>query len=306
STWPGVVRTVWEVDPAIAVYLTERFKSPAAHAEVQNLVRSNASQVVDTPEDSRFLIGDSFRGGQRRELKCIIAWVSVTPVIAVTFFERRHGNDPLLLQYAHRVLKQHPVDLTFFLVSQVIQALWFDDLGYIARFIFETAKASQLFCHQIIWNMKANCYKDDAAEIEDPMKPALDRMTDMVVDSLFGDARAFYDQEFGFFKSQQGNLDLRETEAFHPKAKIDAEVAKIVVDIGVYLPSNPDGRVIDIDRSGRPLQSHAKAPFVATFKVRKERIIIDSNPESLLNGALEKRPLGLYLSNMICGWEGGV
>jgi len=34
---------------------------------------------------------------------------------------------------------------------------------------------------------------------EDPMKPALDRMTDMVVDSLSGDARAFYDREFGFF-----------------------------------------------------------------------------------------------------------
>jgi hypothetical protein len=32
-----------------------------------------------------------------------------------------------------------------------------------------------------------------------------------------------------------------------------------------------------------------KAPFMATFKVRKERIIIDSDPESLLDGALEKR-----------------
>lgn len=37
--------------------------------------------------------------------------------------------------------------------------------GYVERFIFETAKISQLFCHQIIWNMKANCYKDDAAEV---------------------------------------------------------------------------------------------------------------------------------------------
>lgn len=32
------------------------------------------------------------------------------------------------------------------------------------RFIFETSKVSQLFCHQIIWNMKANLYKDDEAE----------------------------------------------------------------------------------------------------------------------------------------------
>lgn len=36
-------------------------------------------------------------------------------------------------------------------------------------------------------------------------------------------------------------------------------MAKIVVHVGVYLPSNPEGKVIDIDRkSGRPLQSHAK------------------------------------------------
>lgn len=31
------------------------------------------------------------------------------------------------------------------------------------------------------------------------------------------------------------------------------------MQVGVYLPSNPDGIVVDIDKkSGRPLQSHAK------------------------------------------------
>jgi hypothetical protein len=47
---------------------------------------------------------------------------------------------------------------------------------------------------------------------------------------------------------------------FGAQAKIDEEMAKIEVSVGVYLPSNPDGVVIDLDRkSGRPLQSHAKA-----------------------------------------------
>ena len=112
----------------------------------------------------------------------MLLWAPVPPVLAITYFERRYHNDPLLLQYAHRVLEQHPVDLTFFFVPQVVQALRYDELGrvsigftanrtdsksigYVARFIFDTAKISQLFCHQIIWNMKANCFKDDAAEI---------------------------------------------------------------------------------------------------------------------------------------------
>lgn len=31
------------------------------------------------------------------------------------------------------------------------------------------------------------------------MKPTLDNMTDMVVESLSGEAKAFYDREFDFF-----------------------------------------------------------------------------------------------------------
>jgi phosphatidylinositol 4-kinase len=83
-------------------------------------------------------------------------------------------------------MEQHPVELTFFFVPQVVQVLRYDDLGmfyhllwpsstnefagYIARFISETAKISQLFCHQIIWNMKANCFKADLAEVVSPTR----------------------------------------------------------------------------------------------------------------------------------------
>ena len=34
---------------------------------------------------------------------------------------------------------------------------------------------------------------------EDTLKPTLDRMTDLLVDSLSGEAKAFYEKEFGFF-----------------------------------------------------------------------------------------------------------
>ncbi|EKM55298.1 uncharacterized protein PHACADRAFT_255820 [Phanerochaete carnosa HHB-10118-sp] len=286
SLWVNTIRNVWKIDPAIAVHMNERFNIAALNNETTRLVRSNTRDVLDVPEALLFLIGDRLDVSIQRDLKYLLLWTPVPPILAITFFEKRYNNDPLLLQYAHRVLEQHPVNLTFFFVPQIVQALRYDDLGYVARFIFETAKISQLFCHQIIWNMKANCYKDDMAEVEDPMKPVLDRMTDMIVAALSGEAKDFYDREFTFFNkvtSISGKLKpfIKKTKP-EKKAKIDEEMAKIHVDVGVYLPSNPDGEVVDIDKkSGRPLQSHAKAPFMATFKVRKTRVLAVEDGDAL-------------------------
>ncbi|KAF5358382.1 hypothetical protein D9756_001382 [Leucocoprinus leucothites] len=289
TSWVTLIRCVWNIDPAIAIHLTERFKSLFIRNEVARLVRSSTRDVLGVSEAVHFLLGDNFDPNVRRDYKYLLLWAPVPPIIANTYFERRYNNQPHILQYAHRVLEEHPVELTFFFIPQVVQALRYDMLGYVSQFIFETAKISQLFCHQIIWNMKANCFKDDAAENEDPMKPTLDAMTDGVVRSLSGEARDFYDREFNFFNevtSISGKLKpyIKRTKP-EKKTKIDEEMAKIKVDVGVYLPSNPDGVVVDIDKkSGRPLQSHAKAPFMATFKVRKERVEVESNPDSVIDG----------------------
>ena len=53
------------------------------------------------------------------------------------------------------------------------------------------------------------------------------------------------------------------------QACLDA-LRKIKVESAVYLPSNPECVILDIDyASGTPMQSAAKAPFLARFKVRR-------------------------------------
>jgi phosphatidylinositol 4-kinase len=64
-----------------------------------------------------------------------------------------------------RALESHSVEVTFFYVPQIVQSLRYDTLGYVERYIVETALFSQLFAHQIIWNMKANSYKDEDSQI---------------------------------------------------------------------------------------------------------------------------------------------
>ena len=100
-------------------------------------------------------------------------------------------------------------------------------------------------------------------------------MVNLIVESLSGEAKLFFEKEFGFFNevtsiSRKLMPFVKKTKP-EKKQKIDEEMLKIKVEKGVYLPSHPEGSVIDIDRhSGRPLQSHAKTPFMATFVVERE------------------------------------
>jgi len=208
----------------------------------------------------------------------------VNPITAVTFFLPVYRNHPYLIQYAMRALESHSVDVTFFYVPQIVQTLRYDVLGYVERYILETAQFSQLFAHQIIWNMKANAFKDDESTIPDAIKPTLDKVRDHMVNSFSEFDRDLYEREFAFFDEVTGISGKLKPliKASKPEKaqKIEEELRKIKVEVGVYLPSNPDGVVIGIDRkSGKPLQSHAKAPYMATFRIKKTKRILEDDQE---------------------------
>jgi phosphatidylinositol 4-kinase len=98
-------------------------------------------------------------------LQYLLFWAPVNPTEALTYFLPAYGNHPFILQYAMRALESHSIDVRFYFVPQLVQALRYDALGYVERYILETAKLSQLFAHQVIWNMKANSYKDEDSQV---------------------------------------------------------------------------------------------------------------------------------------------
>ena len=112
---------------------------------------------------------------------------------------------------------------------------------------------------------------------------------DILTSSFSGEEREFYEREFSFFNEitdVSGKLRpyIKKSKP-EKKEKIEEELRKIQVEVGVYLPSNPDGVVVGIDlKSGKPLQSHAKAPYMATFRIQKTRARLEEDDNDSSDG----------------------
>ncbi|ORX46095.1 hypothetical protein DM01DRAFT_1339741 [Hesseltinella vesiculosa] len=295
DAWKEIVRFAWDVSPRLAIQMNSRFVLPVVHRELHRLIANNSLDVVDIPEALVLLLGDRLLPNANLDLKYLQYWAPVPAITAANYFLPAFNNHPLILQYAMRSLEYYPVETVFFYVPQIVQALRYDELGYVEKYIMEAGQVSQLFAHQLIWNMKANYFIDADKDCNKPdsLKPTLERIIDNLVASFTGADREFYEREFKFFSEVTGisgylkeYIKYGQTEKKPmQKKRLDEELAKIQVDVGVYLPTNPDGSVVDINRtSGRPLQSHAKAPFMATFKVEKEVEDTEANRQALMRG----------------------
>lgn len=100
----------------------------------------------------------------------------------------------------------------------------------------------------------------------------LEALSNSILSELSGPAKLFYEREFDFFDkitSISGEIRPYPKGPERKRACLDA-LSKIKVQPGCYLPSNPEAMVLDIDyKSGTPMQSAAKAPYLARFKAVK-------------------------------------
>ncbi|KAJ5898628.1 hypothetical protein N7504_008916 [Penicillium tannophilum] len=283
------LRLAWTESPGLAIQLATRFPSAKMQSDVRWLILNFPEKAIPEASALEIMFESSLPSDVNFQLKYLLFWAPVNPTEALTYFLPAYGNHPFILQYAMRALESHSMDVRFYFVPQLVQALRYDALGYVERYILETAKLSQLFAHQVIWNMKANSYKDEDSQVPDPLKPTLDRFIESLISSFSDEERIFYEREFSFFNEITGiSGTLRpyiKKSKPEKKEKIEEELRKIKVEVGVYLPSNPDGVVVGIDRkSGKPLQSHAKAPYMATFRIQKTRPRLEANKGARAHG----------------------
>ncbi|KJE88947.1 type 3 phosphatidylinositol 4-kinase [Capsaspora owczarzaki ATCC 30864] len=278
--WKDHVRMAWQANPHIAVQMVARFsQSEALRREVERRVRLDPLAVSGLPEALPLLVTDSAIRSDIPEMSHVLCWAPVSPAGALALFSKLYSPHPVVAQFALRVLRSFPADLILFYIPQLVQALRYDRLGYVAEYLLLAAQSSQLIAHQLIWNMRTNMYVDEEAEHLDTLAPELDTIIGKIVSSLSGHALKFYQREFSFFgrvtaisgtmKKAVPVFKTDEDKAARKKVCLE-ELAKIVAESGVYLPSNPEATVVGIKySSGTPMQSAAKAPYLATFLVKK-------------------------------------
>ncbi|KAM7348854.1 phosphatidylinositol 4-kinase III alpha isoform 1-T1 [Cochliomyia hominivorax] len=272
NVWRDYARLAWTYNPALAIFLPSRIKNAESiEEEITRLVCSDPIAVCEIPEALKYLATTKNLLQESPDLMYILVWSAVNPIQALSYFSRQYPSHPLTAQYAVKTLNSYVPESVLPYIPQLVQALRHDTMGYVSELIKNISKRSQIVAHQLIWNMKTNMYMDEDQLHKDPnLYDALEALSQNIISSFSGPAKRFYEREFDFFgkiTAVSGEIRSFPKGPERKNACLKA-LSRIKVQSGCYLPSNPEAMVLDIDyNSGTPMQSAAKAPYLARFRV---------------------------------------
>jgi phosphatidylinositol 4-kinase len=159
-------------------------------------------------------------------------------------------------------------------IPQLVQAVRYDEMGFVRRLILALSKKSNLLAHQLIWNIRTNTYKNEDTPDKE-MEAKLGPIARQIEIDFTHDARNFYERVFAF---SDRLTKVSDTIKIYPKGNARKEGEIYIntqinlfsfslaclqelrsigseVPPGVYLPSNPEAIVISlIPESGAPMQ----------------------------------------------------
>nr|CAD7444999.1 unnamed protein product [Timema bartmani] len=270
--WRNHLKMCWGLSPSLAVYMAIRLSNPRlVERELSRLVTLNPLSVAHIPEALHYLTNSRALINDNRELVHTLVWAPASAVVALAYFSRQFPPHPITAQYAVRVLRNCSINSLMFFVPQIVQALRHDILDYMAELIKDIANKSQILAHQLIYNMRTNMFLDEDMSFKDELHDVLEHLIDSIVSSLTGAAKSFYLTEFEFFGKMTDISSHLKTFPKGPRRRqacLEA-LSRIELQPGCYIPTNPEAMVIAIDnKSGTPMQSAAKAPYLAMFRLR--------------------------------------
>ncbi|CAF4139791.1 unnamed protein product [Rotaria sp. Silwood2] len=308
KAWREYGRLAWSISSDLAISFYYAIPKDSLRNEIQQLVKSNPLQVRHIPEALSIFTVTSDNDRQC-ETSIILTWAPIDPVTALSYFASARLNqvaNSYTIQFASRILYITKPEALILYIPQLVQAVRYDEMGFVRRLILALSGKSNLLAHQLIWNIRTNTYKNETTP-DNEMKAKIEPIAQQIEANFKPDAKKFYERVFTFsdrltkvsdtIKSFPKGND-RKQESLKMKTLIPLITIVNSIELflhtsliyqfyfllaclkalrelgsevptGVYLPSNPEAIVISLlPESGAPMQSAAKAPYRATFRVQ--------------------------------------
>ena len=269
------VQVAWQVSPEIAIHMGSRFPAVQVQEMLQKLVLDRTEEVLHIPEAVRFLLTEENVHGNVPQLKWLLHWTRCHALDALRVLMSRFGGHSFVTSWAGTVLASLGARKVLFYLPQLIQALRWDKSGRLGEYLAFASRNSVLICHQTLWSTAAYMDIAESGIPEDvTFVHRITQLQDRIKAEMTDLSREKWTQESGFFQSVtavSGVLQpLLGNEAKIRKTLIE-ELSKIKPHGHLYLPTNPDTRVLGLQvESAAPMKSHAKVPVLVNFYVRNE------------------------------------